>query len=266
MRGRMVLLVASAAVYMLCISLPVIVVEEISGLWDRFDGALQEYITLLESTPTYNELIEWAQAWSDKLAFSYATFIFLLLAPGPLTLGISSIWLNVLRRKPATVDMVLSGFGNFVRVALMDTLRRIFMVLWAILLIVPGVVAYYRFSLAFFLLADNPSMNPFEALSLSKYYMQRNKASRFVLDLSFLGWLVVSALVFYLINGALVSFFAGQYGGWGIFEQQLVTAVVSSLIFAPVFAYRGMAAADYYHRVICHDPFEYQDRPELPGP
>ena len=264
MKGRMGLLIASAAVYMLCISLPVIVVEQITGFWKVFEQAMEEYIALFEN-PKYEAINAWALAYSDKLGVSIATFIFLLLVPGPLTLGLSTIWLHVIRRKEAYTDMVLSGFSNFLRTVLMDTLRRIIMALLAILLIIPGIIAYYRYSLAFFLLADNPEMKPFEALIYSRYYMQRNKGSRFLLDLSFIGWFALSIVAFSLINDGLAIILSG-IGEMTLFSQLIVSFIISAIVFAPVCAYRGVAAAEYYHRVICMDPkHDVTSKLELPS-
>jgi len=260
MSGRMPLLIASAAIYMLCMNIPIVVVEQISGLWDVFERALDEYMDLL-SNPTYAAINEWAQSYSGKLTFSPATYIFLILVPGPLTLGLSTIWLRVLRGREAYADMVFSGFGNFLRVVALDLFRRIFMILWAILFLVPGVVAYYRYSLAFFLLADNPEMGPFEALSLSKYYMRGNKGNRFALDLSFIGWLVISFIALSLISNWIINIMQSASAETSFFSTQLVSGILSAIVFAPLCAYHGVAAADYYHRVICRDPGSF---PELP--
>ena len=266
MKGRMSLLVLSAILYMLCISLPVVIVEQITGLWQTIDSIMDEMMAAYEemfTNPASTALFDLAQRNSGTLTPSLASFIFLLLVPGPLTLGLSTIWLRVLRRDEAYADMVFSGFGNFARVVVMDTLRRIVMALFAILFIIPGVFMYYRYNLVFFLLADNPDMKPLEALGLSRFYMQQNKGNRFVLDLTFIGWFAVSCIAYYfIVNG--VSYLI-QYGenNVSIFVAMLVSVVLSSVIFAPLLAYRGVAAAEYYHRVICRDP---QEKRPLPAP
>ena len=260
MGGRLPLLFISAAIYLLCVNLPVIVVEQITGLWSVYERAFEDYLLIIPN-PSEAALEEWALAYSGKVNLSFASFIFLLLIPGPLTLGLSSIWLLIIRGKDAYSDMIFSGFTNFLRVAVMDTLRRLFMILWAILFFIPGVIAYYRYSLTFFLLADNPSMKPFEALSYSRYYMQFNKKSRFYLDLSFVGWLALSVLVLILAYNGIISVMIEANGNPSLFTQYFVMTILSSLIMAPVTAYRGIAAAEYYHRVICRDP---SGLPELP--
>jgi len=160
--------------------------------------------------------------------------------------------------------MVFSGIGNFLRSMLLHFIRTIFMALWAVLFVIPGVIAYYRYSVAFFLLADDPSMSPFTAIALSKYYMRGNKGSRFYLDLSFIGWLIASSILLVLASNLAYDIITNAGYIVTLFLNQLVLCVLGSVIFAPLFAYRSVAAADYYHRVICSDPAGYKDPLKLP--
>jgi len=260
----MSLVFASAVVYMLCLSVPIIIVEQITGLWSFLERAADDYLAQMANDPTPASIYEWAQSYQGQGSVSLATWLFLLLVPGPLTLGLSAIWLRVVRKQESYPDMVLSGFGNFFRAMLLHFTRSVFMALWAILFIIPGIVAYYRYSLAFFLLIDNPDMAPLAAISLSKYYMRANKGNRFFLDLSFLGWFALAAVVLAFASGYAMDFlnFAGVTSS--LFLSQLVTGILGSVIFAPVYAYRGVAAAEFYHRVICRDPASFKDPLKLP--
>ena len=105
MKGRMGLLVMSAALYMLCLNLPVIIVEEISGLWDVIPRWFDDLNTVA-ANPTYEALTELTETYGNKIGLSFASFLFMLLVPGPLTLGLSSIWLNVLRGKNTSSLMI----------------------------------------------------------------------------------------------------------------------------------------------------------------
>ena len=76
--------------------------------------------------------------------------------------------------------------------------------LWLFLFIVPGVIKAYEYSMIPYLLAENPNLSASEAFSLSKQMTTGQKADLFVLDLSFLGWIIlghfVAELDFYLYN------------------------------------------------------------------
>jgi len=264
LKGRMPLAFASALIYMLCVSLPVIIVEQITGLWTFIERATNEYLAQLSGNPNPASIFEWAQSYEGMGGVSLATFFYLLLVPGPLTLGISVIWLQIIRRREAFADMVFSGFGNFLRAMLLNFVRCLLMALWAILFVIPGIIAYYRYSLAFFLIADNPSMPPFYTINLSKYYMQGNKGNRFLLDLSFIGWVCV-AYIAYSFGGELITAIIAASGYTvTLFINLLVSCILGSAILSPLFAYRCVAAAEYYHRVTCQDPQSFKDPLKLP--
>ena len=264
MRGRMAVLIASAAIYMLCLNLPIIVVEQITGLWDILERAMNDYISFAASNPTNAAIYEWFQSYPYQGTFSIATYIFLLLVPGPLTLGLSVIFLRALRGQPVFADMVFSGFGNFFRAMMTNFIRIVFIALWSILLLVPGVIAYYRYSFVFFLLADNPTMSPFTAFALSKYYMKQNKGSRFLLDLSLIGWLFLSAIALGLLSDAVTAMLVAGGYATTLFSSELVSGILGAIVMAPLCVYRGIAGAEYYHRVICRDPRSFEDPLMLP--
>lgn len=73
-------------------------------------------------------------------------------------------------------------------------LRRIFVFLWGLLLIVPGIVAYYSYSHVFFILCEYPQIGIKGAFKISKEITRGHKMDLFVMDLSFLGWTLLSYL------------------------------------------------------------------------
>ena len=66
--------------------------------------------------------------------------------------------------------------------------------LWLLLLVVPGIIKAYEYSMIPYLLAENPSLSASEAFSLSKQMTTGQKMDLFVLDLSFLGWIILGAI------------------------------------------------------------------------
>lgn len=73
-------------------------------------------------------------------------------------------------------------------------LMRLFIFLWTLLLVVPGIVKSYSYSLVPYLLADNPTLDSQRAITLSRTIMYGQKWRTFVLDLSFLGWYLLGML------------------------------------------------------------------------
>ena len=90
---------------------------------------------------------------------------------------------------------IFSGFkGNYLNVVKIMFLMDLKTLLWLFLFIVPGVIKAYEYSMIPYLLAENPNLSASEAFSLSKQMTTGQKADLFVLDLSFLGWIILGAL------------------------------------------------------------------------
>lgn len=104
--------------------------------------------------------------------------------------------MNTIRRTGAVVGNLLDGFGIFIRIIILELLSGIFILLWSLLLIVPGIIASYRYRLAVYLLIDHPEWSPMECIRESKRLMAGHKWELFVLDLSFIGWSILESLNF----------------------------------------------------------------------
>ena len=110
--------------------------------------------------------------------------------------------LNTIRGAGACLGNLLDGFGFFLKIIGLTILEYIFITLWSLLLIFPGFIAAYRYSMAIYLLVDDPSRSLMECLRLSKEMMKGHKWELFVLDLSFIGWgfLAMLPLVGYAVQ------------------------------------------------------------------
>ena len=73
-------------------------------------------------------------------------------------------------------------------------LKKLYVALWSLLLVVPGIVAAYRYRQALYLLLDHPEKSAWQCLRESSALMSGHKWELFVLDLSFLGWALLSAM------------------------------------------------------------------------
>lgn len=90
--------------------------------------------------------------------------------------------------------------GYYGKIVLTLFLRNLFTVLWSLLLFIPGIVKAYEYRMIPYLLADNPEMDRQEAFRISKEMMDGEKMNAFVLDLSFIGWNLLSAITFGLVG------------------------------------------------------------------
>ncbi len=86
-------------------------------------------------------------------------------------------------------------------------LRDMYIFLWTLLFLIPGFVKRYEYQLVPYLLGEHPEMSSEEAFSISKKLMHGNKWKAFVLDLSFFGWMILSAMT----AGLLAVFYVMPY-------------------------------------------------------
>lgn len=119
-----------------------------------------------------------------------------LVITGPLMLGLAVVFSKLIKGEKAEIANVFDGFKNFVNSFLLYILNSIFTFLWSLLFVVPGIVMSYAYSMSFYILKDNPELSANEARKQSIEMMRGNKWRLFCLDLSFIGWALLSILTF----------------------------------------------------------------------
>ena len=93
----------------------------------------------------------------------------------------------------ANVSNLGYGFdNNYKNIAITMFFRDLYIILWTLLFIIPGIVKAYEYRMIPYLLAEDPTMTREQAFAISKEMMTGNKWKAFVLDLSFLGWHILS--------------------------------------------------------------------------
>ena len=109
-----------------------------------------------------------------------------LIIGGPLALGAAIFSLSLSRGKEARLEQLFQGFNNFANALITYLLLLLYVFLWMLLLIVPGIIAALGYSLTFYILADDPNIKPQDALKKSKSMMDGHKEKLFYLYLRFL--------------------------------------------------------------------------------
>jgi uncharacterized membrane protein len=107
---------------------------------------------------------------------------------GPLMLGFCDYFLKKTRGGTVTLNNLFSGFSMFGQGVLLNILLFVFTALWTLLLIVPGIVKSLSYSMAYYIMLDNPGMNAIDAITASRKMMNGHKRRLFCLLLSFIGW------------------------------------------------------------------------------
>ena len=113
-----------------------------------------------------------------------------------LGVGYSLFCLNAVRHRAPAYGNLFDPFGMFFRILWLNILMNIFVALWSMLFVIPGVIAAYRYRMAIYILLDHPECSALECIRESKLLMQGHKAELFVLDLSFIGWVILCIIPF----------------------------------------------------------------------
>ncbi|MDE6472185.1 MAG: DUF975 family protein [Clostridia bacterium] len=126
--------------------------------------------------------------------------VVMLIVMGPLTIGYSKIALNVARDKEVDLGMLFNGFSDFGRSLVLYITNQIFIALWALLFIVPGIIKSFAYSMSYYILLDDPNISANDARKKSIEMMKGNKWRLFCLQFSFIGWYMLCLLTFGILT------------------------------------------------------------------
>ncbi len=128
-----------------------------------------------------------------SFAFVYGVGLFIV--GSAVELGYDRFFISLYESKDAPkIETLFSRFSIFGNALLLRVLMAVKILLWSLLLVVPGIIAAYRYAMAPYLLAEQPELTPSEAIERSKQMMAGNKGRMFGLHLSFIGWFLLAAL------------------------------------------------------------------------
>lgn len=136
------------------------------------------------------------------IAIALSVFVF-----NPLTIGCRRFFLVNLENEAQYREMKIGFEVNYWNVVKVTFLQNLFIFLWSLLFIIPGIIKAYEYRMIPYLLAENPNMTSEEAFAESKRLMTGNKWDTFVLDLSFIGWHLLAILT----CGILEIFYVAPY-------------------------------------------------------
>ncbi len=143
--------------------------EVLKGKWATAIGAFLIYALITASVSSMNKI---------------GSVLSLLIA-GPLSLGIANFSLSIARYKEPSIELIFEGFKRFTTAFSAYLLMIVIVSLWTILLIIPGIIALLAYSMTFYILSDEQTLNATDALHKSKLIMNGYKLKLFYLYLHF---------------------------------------------------------------------------------
>ena len=141
---------------------------------------------------------------------SFAGSVALIILAGPLTIGLNAFFVkNTLGRfdEISMTTPFVAAFQNFGRKLGGYLWMLLFTFLWSLLFWIPGIIKGFSYAMSPYILSDCPNVKAKDALKLSMRMMKGHKWEMFVMELSFLGWGILSALTF----GILSIFYVDPY-------------------------------------------------------
>ncbi len=141
------------------------------------------------------------------LAVVIALYVFIL---SPLEVGAQRFFIRNLNQRAEVKEVAFGYDNNYKENVKTIFLRSLFIFLWSLLLIIPGIYKAYEYRMIPYLLADDPTMTKDRAFAESKRLMDGQKWNAFVLDLSFLGWNILSALTLGILGVFYVTPYQAQ--------------------------------------------------------
>jgi uncharacterized membrane protein len=117
-----------------------------------------------------------------------------LVLGGVVQIGYAKYLLNQYNGQPGEVKDLFSCFNYFAQGFLQKLLRMLYILLWSLLFIVPGIIRALSYSMTPFIMAENPEMKANDAIKASETLMHGHKADLFNFLLSFIGWYFLAVL------------------------------------------------------------------------
>ena len=108
--------------------------------------------------------------------------------------------LGVRRGEEMPYATLFDGFGFIGKLILLNIVITLYVFLWSMLFIIPGIIAGYRYRFAIYNLCENPDMGVMEAISMSKAQTAGYKGDLFLLDLTFIGWNLLCSLTLGILS------------------------------------------------------------------
>ena len=140
------------------------------------------------------------------ITFSFVGIAYKIFVSNILELSEAHFYLEN-RKYPANFTEIFSGFkDNYLKKVMAMFMRNLFISLWTLFFVIPGIVASYKYWAVKYVMNENPNLSWQHALDISRRMTYGRKMDLFMLDLSFLGWRILGTLLFGIGN-----FFVNPY-------------------------------------------------------
>ena len=132
--------------------------------------------------------------------------ISVLLVSSPMIFGYLNVYLKLVSTSQVEVSTLFSGFKIIWKSIGAQLLQGIYIFLWSMLFFVPGIIKTFSYAMTNYIILENPEIGLNEAITRSREMMHGNKMKLFLLQLSFIGWLLLIPFTFGMISIYVVPY------------------------------------------------------------
>jgi uncharacterized membrane protein len=178
----------------------------------KYDFPLDRFPALAQYVEGWNRGLE-----IGSLKFNFRSGIFgfaAFLIGGVIQIGYADFLLKQHDGQNANFSDLFSKFDFFGTGFAQRFLRSLYVFLWSLLFVIPGIMKEYSYAMTPFILAENPGMSASQAIRLSEALMDGYKSDLFILDLSFIGWDLLAVLTLNLGHIALNPYKNAAYAAF----------------------------------------------------
>lgn len=168
--------------------------------------------------------------------------IVMLVIGGATTLGFAKYNLNLVDDKDPKLKDIFSQYDRLGTGFGMQFFRMLFITLWSLLLVIPGIIATYSYSMTAYILCENPQMTAREAIRKSKELMKGNRWRLFCLEISFIGWELLAVLAIVLVTVMIMPTMFVMAAGSAAF---IITMIVWMVVIIAVSVVVGLLLSPY---------------------
>lgn len=175
MKGRWNLLIRAVSIFIL--------IEVCSGFTSWLVDSI---LPITRNSATWGELL--------NIFFSIGTLLTYALISGPLSFGFTYLCRSVSFNEEPRIPLIFYGFKQIKKSVPLYFLIHVFSLLWTLLLIIPGIIAELSYAMAPFIMIEDSSVSPIEAIRKSKQMMNGYKGKLLGLYIRFALWFIFSIL------------------------------------------------------------------------
>ena len=187
--------------------------KRLEGYWGKMTLAMIVLSVLVDIIPQILTILtpESLMFKYEDISLSYVSNLYDFFTTGAFSAGMCSLMLVFFRERETHPGHLFNGYEYYFKTFSLMIIKGVFIAAWSLLFIIPGIIAAFSYSQAYYILAEHPEKGIMQCLRESKIMMNGNKSKYFVILLSFFGYYFLIAMIQGIllqmkVNSLIISF------------------------------------------------------------